>query len=450
VSATAELAAILSRPIDGTTRARAVWHVLDWVAVAALGATSPVGCAMAAYGRGQPAGRCHAFGAGLRTAEAATLVNGELGNIFELDDIHRTSIVHPGDVVMPAALAAAERAEASGPALLDAVVRGYEAAIRIGTAAGRGHYALWYNTATCGVFGAAAAVADLLGLDARAMVDALGQAGAQAAGTWQCRIEPTDTKQLLTARAAQSGLIAADLTALGLTGPAKILDGTYGLFAATAPDADPTRVAADPDGSWRLVDVSFKVWPACRHAHPAIEAALALRDRIGDAGIKRIEVETYAEAIAFCDRLCPTTPHEARFSLQYCTALAVLKGAPRLEHFSPEAIGDRDVLALAARVVLTEDAAMTRAFPNRYPARITIWLADGSSPSWEVTTAFGDPENPLAEANLLAKARTLLRAAGHDAAAAEATIVACRGLPDGRSPGSILAPLTAASAAAAQ
>jgi len=441
VTISSELTTILERPIDDATRRRACSHVLDWAAVAALGAASPTGMLFAAYGRNQQAGSCHTLGVGQRTAEVAALVNGAFGNMFELDDIHRTSIVHPGDVVMPAALAAAERANADGTAFLDAVTRGYEAAIRIGAAAGRGHYALWYNTATCGIFGAAAAAADLLGLDRNGMVDALGQAGAQAAGTWQCRIEATDTKQVLTARAAQSGLTAADLAAMGLKGATEIIEGSHGFFSATAPDADPSLVIVDPEGPWRLHDVSFKPWPACRHAHPAIGAVLSLRDEIGVIDINRVEIETYAEAIAFCDRVHPTTPHEARFSLQYCTALAFLKGPPRLGDFLPESIADKEVLALAERTVLSEDPNMTKIFPNRYPARVTIVRADGSKLRHEVATAPGDPENPMSDAELVAKTRILMREAGHESAAVEATIAACRDLNEGGMPTAVLAPL---------
>lgn len=441
MSVTAELAAILTRPVDPATRARAILHILDWVGVAALGATASVGRKLAIYGRGWPAGPCHTLGVGARTAEIAAFVNGGLGNIYELDDIHRTSIVHPGDVVIPAALAAAQRADGDGIALLEAVVRGYEAAIRIGQAAGRRHYELWYNTATCGVFGAAAAVADLLRLDAAAVSDALGHAGAQAAGTWQCRIEASDTKQLLTARAAQSGLISADLAGLGVKAPSEIVEGSHGLFAATAKGADWRRVTADPDAVWRLHDVSFKPWPACRHAHPAIEAALRLRGRIEPGEIEQIEVASYAEAIAFCDKKLPATPHEARFSLQYCVAVALLKGAPQFAHFAAAALADHNVQRLAERVEVREDGAMTGAFPERYPARLTLLLADGTSMTETVATALGDPENPLTKADLFAKADTLLRTAGYDEAAIEATVSACRNLCERGPAAAILSPL---------
>ncbi len=430
-SLTAQLAAILARPVDDAARARAAWHVLDWFGCALLGAGAEAGQVLARYGAGRPAGPCLAIGVGSRDAETAALVNGGLGNIFEMDDLHRTSIVHPGDVVIPAALAAAERDGASARDLLDALVRGYEAAARIGEAAGPGHYEHWYNTATCGVFGAAAAVASLHGLDTDATVDALGQAGTQAAGLWQARMEPTDSKQLNTARAAHSGLVAADLARLGLRGARRILEGEHGFFAAACPGARPERVALSPEAPWKMYETSFKPWPACRHAHPVIEALLALREEAEIGAIEAIEITTYGQAIAFCDKPAPETPHDARFSLQYCAAVTLLRGAPTLADFDPAMLGDTDVAALSARVRLVEDKAMTAAFPDAYGATVRLILAGGGTREAAVATAKGDPENPMSEAEIEAKARVLMAAAGLDTGAADALIAACKALPDG-------------------
>src|SRR5690606_22586093 len=123
------------------------------------------------------------------------LYEASLGNIFEMDDVHRAALVHPGSVVVPAALFLGRRLGATGSDILSAVVRGYEAVIRFGRAVGPGHYALWHNTATCGVLGAAAAAGSLLGLSTTALVDAFGLALTQAAGLWQVRLEPCMAKQ---------------------------------------------------------------------------------------------------------------------------------------------------------------------------------------------------------------------------------------------------------------
>ena len=409
---TEQLAEILERPVDDRTRARACLHLVDWLACAALGATAPAGAALIAYTHRAPVGACFTVGGMRRAPEAAAFVNGGLGNIFEMDDLHRTSIVHPGDVVIPAALALAEDMGANGPAVLDAIVRGYEAAIRIGVAAGTSHYEHWYNTATCGGFGAAATTASLLGLDRAATVDALGQAGMQAAGLWQCRLEPTYSKQLATARAAQSGVVAGGLAALGFPGAREILEGAHGFFVATCPGADPGVTVADPGGHWRLHDTSFKPWSACRHAHPVIEAGLVLHHRTAGRTIREIMVATYRDAVAFCDNPTPATPHEARFSLQHCAALALLEGRAGLADFTPVAIAGESITALRRKISVRAEATATASFPERYSATVAVAYEDGSHDEVHVENAKGDPENPMTKAEITAKSHELMAAAG--------------------------------------
>jgi 2-methylcitrate dehydratase PrpD len=162
---------LLERPISPADRRRAALHLLDWIACAQLGSTAAAGRALARLALQSAQGPCTTWGAGRREAGMAALVNGGLGNLFEVDDLHRRAIVHPGDTVIAAALAAAEREGSSGAELLDALIKGYEVTIRIGTAAGPAHYRHWYSTATCGVFGAAAACAHVLGLNRQRSLD---------------------------------------------------------------------------------------------------------------------------------------------------------------------------------------------------------------------------------------------------------------------------------------
>ena len=206
-----------AEPVADQVKARAARHLLDWLGCALVGSTSDPGAALATYAAGQAVGgnTCFAVGAAPCSGPQAAFLNGGLGNIFEMDDIHRASILHAGDVVIPAALAAAQANDASPDRLLTAIVRGYEIALRIGTAASAGGYSAWYNSGTCGVFGAAMAAGVALDLESDRLADALGQAGMMAAGIWQCRLEPTYSKHLATAHAAQSGVIAAELAKAG-------------------------------------------------------------------------------------------------------------------------------------------------------------------------------------------------------------------------------------------
>ena len=425
-----DLAAILSRPPDPADRARAAFHLVDWLGCAHAGAAEPAGRLLRADALAEGTGAASVLGAPSCGAAAAAFANGGLGNVLEMDDVHRAAILHPGPVAIPAALAMAEAGDASGGALLDAIVIGYEAVIRVGRSLGPAHYALWHNTASAGPFGSAAACGRLLGLDDDAMVRALGNAGTQVSGPWQCRNEPVMSKQLHTARAAHAGLVAARLAALGFTGPAAMLEGPQGLYAATAPDADPSRVTADPDGPFLLHETSFKPWPACRHAHAAIDAALLARGRIAGRPVEAIEVRTYADAATFCDRPEPRTPHEAKFSLQHAVAATLVDGPPPLALFEPDAIARADLADLRERTRVAVVPAFADPYPDRYGSGLLVTLADGEAIETVVPDALGDPENPLSDERIVAKALALLDHAGVPEAEARAVIDAALALTE--------------------
>ena len=431
-SLTRQLSEVLGRPVDRVTRERAALHVLDWLGCAVIGASEPAGRLLVSRAAALPRGSVTVIGGpNLGSPEEAAFINGGLGNILEMDDVHRTAILHPGPVAIPAALAAAEAAGAQGTAFLDAVVRGYEAEIRLGESLGPGHYAKWHNTATCGPFGAAAAVADVLGLGPDEQVWALGNAATQSSGPWRCRHEAVMTKQLHTARAAQAGYAAAALAALGFTGPDYMLEGEQGFYDAMCPDPDPERLLANPTGDWKVWETSFKPWPACRHAHPAIDAALVLHAAHPGANIVSVRIETYGDALKFCDTPAPTNTHEAKFSLQHAVALTLADGPPGLDGFLPEAIARPDVTRLrnAATVVLNQ--TFDDAYPNHFGARVAIGLSDGATDSATVADALGDPENPVSAEQIVAKARRLMAAGGASADPVDRIIAATLALPDG-------------------
>ncbi len=412
-SLTQRLTGICRRPVDDATRRKAALHLIDWLGCAAAGLSTPAGAVLSRHATGRNPGGCPALGLNqdLEAAAAAFFMGG-LGNTLEMDDIHRSSILHPGPVVIPAALGAASETGASGTQLLDAIVRGYEAVIRVGSAVGPGHYANWHNTATCGPFGAAMAAADLLNLSDGPTVDALGNAGTLAGGLWRVRHEPVMSKQLHNARAAEAGLTSAQLAALGFTGPAFILEGDQGFFAAMCTDAMPNRVAADPNNPWLIWDTSVKPWPACRHAHAAIDAALALHEGgINTEAVERIEIHSYGDAVLFCNKMAPKQVIEGKFSLQHCVAITLLCGEPGLEDFEPPALVRPEVAALRQRSVVEVEPVFDTAYPERYGASVSVTLKSGRVLDQSISDALGDPDNPLPEEKLIEKARMLMSAA---------------------------------------
>lgn len=406
------LAALNKRPIGPADRCRAARHLLDWMACRAAASRLPEA---AAFGRALHPDRPSTAAPSLlctATPELeAVLVDGALGCLLEMDDVHRSAVLHPGPVVIPAALAAARCAKAGVNRLLEAIVHGYEIMIRMGRATGLEHYRHWHPTSTCGAFGAAAAAAYALDLDFEQTVWSLANAGSRTGGLWQMRHEAVPTKALHTALTAQSGWLTARLAAHGFSGPRHLLEGEQGFFAATAPHADSQRLLAE-DGEWLMHEVSFKPWPACRHAHPAMDALLALESRPEPGEIERIDVTTYAAAIDFCDNPEPSTPGEARFSIQHALASIVVRGTPRLAHYRAESLTDRNISALRRRVHLAVDPAYDQAFPAHFGAGVDVYLSNGTRLHAAVDDAWGDPERPLKDADLAAKSRDLLEAAG--------------------------------------
>ncbi|MFM7460898.1 MAG: MmgE/PrpD family protein [Burkholderiales bacterium] len=427
--------------IDDAARSRAARHVLDWLATAQLGVVQPAASGFAALARESAPNVCRAVAGQSVDWWYALQLNAALGNIMEMDDLHRTSILHPGPVIVPAAIAVAEKVGASGAELLDAIVRGYEATIRIGRALGTSHYKYFHNTSSCGSFGAAAAAASLLKLDRAQTVFALGNAGSRTGGLWQMRHEACETKSLHNVMAAQTGVQSALLAAKGVRGPTQLLEGPQGLFAATADHADPQAVVAQmgrADG-WLIHDVSFKPWPACRHAHPAIDAALALAKTMATrsvgqaADIRAIEVATYKSAIDFCNQPKPTTEAEAKFSLQHSVAVALLRGlageVPQLIDFALSNLAVANVVALRERVGVVEDVGLTSVFPNHYAARLKVTMANGNVLSHLQKDAWGDPELPFSQEGLQAKFVMLFDAAGVEPDVTQTLLTATLALP---------------------
>jgi len=378
-----ELGARLARPVANGERERARLHLLDWLACIA-GARGSAAAAVAA------AISAHGW-------ERATY----LGNVLEMDDVHRTALLHPGPVVWPAALS---MASAAMDARLDAAVRGYEAMIAIGAACDAYHYARWHPTATMGGFGAAAACGSLLGFTPQAYAHALANAGSVAGGLWHMRHAPgVLTKQWHIYHAVRTGRDAAWHTHHGASGPARLLEGPQGLFAAMT--ESPGKLAGSSEG-WLIHAVSFKPFAACRHVHPVIDAALELRaaGRLAPP----FYVETYADALTFCDRPNPTTELEAKFSLQHAVAVVAAGRRAEPEDFTPEAIAA--LAPLRAEVSVAEDPAITARYPAHFGARVN---------GFELIDTRGDPERPVSADDLIAKLHSLARWGGLPAREAE-------------------------------
>ena len=409
---------IVSKPVADDDLAAAATFVLDTLANALAARHSPQGQILRDwYGR-RPSD----------TGRRAFLF-GALAHILEMDDLHRESVTHPGCAVVPAAWAVAAQQGSDGHDFLRAVLAGYEAVCRIGNAVGRAHYEVWHNTSTCGPYGAAVATATLLGLREEPTVWALGNAGTQSAGLWQFLEEGAMSKHLHAGRAAEAGVLAAELAARGFTGPAEILEGRKGFFVAACPDADPARVLAAPEAPWQLRLTSIKPWPSCRHTHAIVDAALELYGRVEVDAIAEVRIETYRAALALCDQAAPTSEYEAKFSLQHCAAAALSDGTLTLRSFDGAA--RTRLAALAARTTAIAMPQYDAAYPDRWGARVTLRTTAGETLAADRVACKGDPESPVTSNELRAKASMLLNHGGLADERAASLIDAVLALPEG-------------------
>jgi 2-methylcitrate dehydratase PrpD len=421
------IVAFTQRSIGDAARRKAILHLIDWMGCTIAGRKTEAGAILRAE---DPFGGNHA---------TLAFALGSLGSILEMDDVHRSALLHPGPVVIAAALAVAP--DGAGKRFLDAIILGYEAMIRLGRSVGAGHYAVFHNTATCGGIGSAMAAGHMLDLGDDNRIWAIGNAMTLAGGLWQCRNEPVLTKPLHVAEATRRGVQAALLAGRGLTGPRRIFEGPQGFFAAMAQDGDAEAIFADPQSDWLIWETSFKPWPACRHSHAVIDAALALRPAIAGRQIRAIDVETYTDAVLFCDRPSPVTSGEAKFSLQHACAVVFAKGLPELDDFDPGVLARTDFASLRALTSVSASRRFTQAYPAHFGASVTVTLEDGDRLEATIADALGDTENPMDERAILDKFHTLAGWAGLDGAARDTLLSHAYGLADGGCPARLRADL---------
>ncbi len=372
----------------------------------------------------------------------AALANGIASHIVELDDVHRGSILHAGAAVIPAALAAAEMVHANGQELIEAIVAGYETAIRIGEAVTPSHYYFWHTTGTCGTFGACAAAGKLLGLDRDQLVWAIGNAGTQAAGLWEFISEGAMSKHLHAGKAGYNGLLAALLAKEGFTGSTTVIDGERGFCRATAPAYDLTGIT---DGlgkpPFKIEENSFKFHASCRHTHPTIDLVLdlAARNTITPGEVVSVTVRTYRTALDITNNPEPRSTFAAKFSLPFCAALALVRGSCGLENFSEESLDNPEIRRLAGCVRLLVDDEIESLHPAKWGAIVEITTSAGRSYSARTDFPMGDPENPLDDEKLVSKFRGLAKYSWREAKV-EALLRAVLELESVRDVGELLSP----------
>jgi 2-methylcitrate dehydratase PrpD len=336
---------------------------------------------------------------------SAAFVNAAAANVFDFDDTHLQTVIHPSAPVVPAALALAERRHASGREMLHALVLGVEAECRVGNAVSPWHYAHgWHITSTCGVIGAAAAAGRLLGLDPPCMVAALGLGATQACGLLESL--GTMAKSISVGNAPRNGIVAALLAERGYAAAARTLDGAYGFIHVMGERPDAGAILRGLGVEWESARVAYKPYPCGIVLHPVIDALLALRAEhaLEAANVGRVKVRAHPLLAQRTDRKGPRSGCEAQVSLQHAVAVCLLHGAAGIREFTDAAAADPLALALGERVEIEDDPAM-----GVEAASVTVHTADARMLRRDIEHALGSLGRPMSDAELEAKLREQAR-----------------------------------------
>lgn len=366
-----------------------------------------------ALGLGNGAARVFGDASGYAPAGAAFL-NSALAHALDFDDTHAAGTLHPGAPVIPAALAAAEIMGASGADILAAIVAGYETCCRIAVALPAGdHYARGFHpSATCGVFGAAAAASRIFGLDAAGVSSALGIALSQSAGSLQFLADGAQTKPFQVGWATMAGLTAATLARNGYKGPGEAIEGRHGFLQGYAPSPKPERVVQDLGTVYELMKTGIKPYPSCRYGHAGIDAVLALR---AEHGLQPEDVDSLTYGLSNAGLLLVGAPiaHkrnprnivDAQFSGPFVLSCALVTGAMNWDSY--ERLNDPAIRALLPKVDCIHDPEIEAEFPTNMSGKIVI-SARGQVFTRKVIVPLGEPSNFLDTDRLLDKFRTLV------------------------------------------
>ncbi|MFC2065942.1 MmgE/PrpD family protein [Chloroflexota bacterium] len=341
----------------------------------------------------------------------AAFVNGSFGHGFELDDMYRPGLSHPGCVIVPAALALGEREVISGKKLILAVAVGYEIMGRVGAAASPSLLATGHHpTSTSGPFGAAAAGASILGFDEDMTLHALGIAGSMACGLTEFNQTGGLSKRMHGGLAASGGLRGVLLARGGITAPPTILEGRNGFLRAYSNEKKTHMLTDNLGKSWVVLDIGYKLYANCGMNHAPLDSLLKI--------IKNhpLKAEDIAEIVILHNSQAqqiigvikePATVTDAQFSGYFNLAMAVVLGNNNFRNYTEETLKDRSIRELAKKVRFEVDPEAEANFPQKRIAGVAVKLKDGTTYREKTEYAKGMPENPFTTEELRDKFRDL-------------------------------------------
>lgn len=364
-------------------------------------------------------GDCSVFGyKGKVPMQIAALMNGMSAHVIELDDGHRKGAIHVGATIYSALLAVAEHEKISSEDFLFGAILGYEATVRLACAVQPGNKLRGYHaTGTCGTIGATIAIAVALGFNSSQIKSAISAAVTSAAGVLEMQEDNADYKPLNVGRAAMDAVASAYLGKAGFVPPFDAIGGKRGFLKVMTDDPHPEFLTkSDKDEPLAITQIYMKIYAACRHTHPAIEAALYIREKYAEclrlSDIQKIEVQAYKLAVLGHDHTDILGVSSAKMSMPFSVALALYKGSAGMEDYVSQNIQDREILLLTQKVSVVENSELTALVPHKRASILNIILKNGRVLSKRVDYPKGEPENPLTDMEIESKFYSLAKTGG--------------------------------------
>ena len=384
--------------IPAGVRKEAARTLLNWVGCAVGGSTNPApGRAVKALQPFSGPPQASLFGRKERLdAPHAALVNGISSHVLDYDDTHLKTIIHPAGPVASAVLAWAEYRPVSGAELMNALALGCEIECRMGNAVYPEHYqAGWHITGTTGVFGSAAAMGRLLHLNEQQMAWALGLAATQPVGL---KVQfGSDTKSFHPGRAAQNGMVSALLAQAGFTASEVAIEGFDGWGQAISTKRDWSQVVDGLGERWELALNTYKPFACGIVAHPAIDAAIQLRNAntLQPGAIQSVDLRVHPLVLNLMGKTAPASGLEGKFSIFHAVAVALVTGRGGEAAFTDRAVADPTVVAVRSRVHVVTDPAI-----KADQVDLTVTTTDGRTLHQFIEHAVGSQNQPMSDTQL--------------------------------------------------
>lgn len=401
------LLSLHAKPLSEQAKWQAKLCIIDYFGVACGGARENKAKVSSLHLSTQ--GAAPILGTQFKADEAiAAFFNGFHAHMLELDDGHRSGMIHLGATILSAVLAIAQAQNISGDDLLRGIVLGYEAAVRIARAIQPLHKKRGFHASgTCGTIGAAAGAAIALGADKDQLKRAISAAATSAAGLLEIQEEESELKPYNVAHAAMAAVMAAKVGLCGYGVPDDVLAGPRGFLRVMSDRFDPEILVASAQ-DYEIERIYRKCYAACRHCHTAIECALHLRKNVEIDRVQRIVVRVYDLAIQGHDHKAVRGSSSAKLSLPYCVAAAMVFGNVTPSVFEPDSLSDARIQRLMAAMDILPEAGYSECFPEKRMAEVEIHTVEGGIYRKSLSYTKGDPENPMTKREIEEKFHAIM------------------------------------------